>query len=197
VHGKRALISQMPGDYWQQFANLRLLYGYQYAMPGKKLLFMGGEFGQWTEWNHDAQLDWALFGHQYHDSLRRYIGDLNHMYKSQPALYETDFESAGFEWVQCDDWQNSVFAFIRKAHDPADWLLCVYNFTPVPRDSYRIGVPRSGFYKEVLNSDASIYGGGNIGNIGGRYSEAVLSHGRGHSVSLRLPPLGMVLLKPV
>ena len=196
VHGKRSLLSQMPGDYWQQFANLRLLYGYQYSMPGKKLLFMGGEFGQWTEWDHDAELDWALFGHRHHDSLRRFVGDLNHLYRSRSALFENDFDPDGFRWIQCDDWQNSVFAFQRTGKNSDDVVIAVCNFTPVPRDGYRIGVPSAGFYSEILNSDAEIYGGSNIGNNGGLYSEPIASHGHKQSISLVLPPLAIVLLEP-
>jgi len=197
VHGKRALISQMPGDYWQQFANLRLLYGYQYTMPGKKLLFMGGEFGQWTEWNYDAELDWALFGHKYHDSLRRYVGDLNRVYRSEPALYEIDFKPEGFRWIQADDYQNSVYAYYRVGKDPNQIVVVVENFTPVPRQKYRIGVPRAGCYRELINSDAAIYGGGNIGNAGAVYTEPIPAHGHAQSLSLTLPPLAVLMLKPV
>lgn len=196
VHGKRALISQMPGDYWQQFANLRLLYGYQYSMPGKKLLFMGGEFAQWTEWNHDTELDWALFGHTMHDGMRRFVGDLNRLYRSLPALYEVDFKDDGFRWIQADDHKNSILAFSRSAENPDDFIVAVQNFTPVPRDDYRIGVPTSGFYTEVLNSDAEIYGGANIGNDGGVYSEPVPMHGFPQSLALTVPPLGMLILRP-
>jgi 1,4-alpha-glucan branching enzyme len=197
VHGKKALLAQMSGDYWQQFANLRMLFGYQYAMPGKKLLFMGGEFGQWNEWNHDAELDWLLTRYPQHDGLKRYVGDLNRLYRTLPALCEADFHSEGFRWIQCDDHQNSVFAFVRYAKDSDDFVVFAANFTPVPRDAYRIGVPQAGFYTEILNSDAGIYGGGNVGNNGGVYSEPVHAHGFRHSVSLRLPPLGMLMLKVV
>jgi 1,4-alpha-glucan branching enzyme len=197
VHGKRALISQMPGDYWQQFANLRLLYGYQYTMPGKKLLFMGSEFGQWTEWNYDSELDWALFGHKYHDALRLYVGDLNRVYRSEPALYEIDFKPEGFRWIQADDYQNSVYAYYRIAKDPNQIVVVVENFTPVPRQRYRVGVPRAGCYRELINSDAAIYGGGNIGNAGAVYTEPIPAHGHAQSLSLTLPPLGMLMLKPV
>lgn len=197
VHGKRALLSQMPGDHWQKFANLRLLYGYQYAMPGKKLLFMGGEFGQWHEWNHDQELDWALFGHHYHDGLRRFVRDLNNVYRAHPSLHEQDMVPEGFAWIQCDDWQNSVYAFIRYASNRDDFAVVAANFTPVPRDSYRLGVPKAGYYSEILNSDADIYGGGNIGNMGGVYTEPIPSHGHPQSISVRVPPLGMVILKPV
>jgi len=197
VHGKRALLSQMPGDYWQKFANLRLLYGYQYTMPGKKLLFMGGEFGQWHEWNHDGELDWALFGHQFHDGVRRLVRDLNEIYKSHGALHELDMQPEGFSWIQCDDWHNSVYAYIRYAKKRDDFVVVALNFTPVPRHNYRLGVPRAGFYTEILNSDADIFGGGNFGNMGGVYSEPVGTHGHLQSITLRLPPLGMLVLKPV
>jgi 1,4-alpha-glucan branching enzyme len=197
VHGKRSLLSQMPGDFWQQFANLRLLYCYQYAMPGKKLLFMGGELAQWEEWNHDAELDWALIGHKHHDGIRRLVGDLNHLYRKTPALYELDFEPKGFRWIQADDWQNSVFAFLRRAKNGTDFVVVVCNFTPVPRDKYRIGVPQSGYDREILNSDADIYGGSNTGNDGGAYSEPTATHGFEHSIELTLPPLAMIVLEPV
>ena len=197
VHGKRSLLSQMPGDHWQQFANLRLLYGYQYTMPGKKLLFMGGEFGQWLEWDHNSELDWALFGHHNHDCLRRYVGDLNRLYRDHRSLYELDFDSQGFAWIQCDDWQQSAVAFIRLAKDQNDFVVVACNFTPVPREGYRIGVPRAGYYSELLNGDAAIYGGSNVGNQGGVYSDAAAAHGHEHSLSLTLPPLAMLILKPV
>lgn len=197
VHGKRSLLSQMPGDYWQQFANLRLMYGYQYTMPGKKLQFMGDEFGQWGEWNHEQELDWALFGHKYHDGLRRFVGDLNALYRSHGSLHELDMQPEGFSWIQCDDWQNSVYAYIRYAKNRSDFAVVLLNFTPVPRDNYRVGVPKAGYYTEILNSDADIYGGGNIGNMGGVYSEPVTAHGHPQSISLRLPPLGILVLKPV
>ncbi len=196
VHGKHSLLSQMPGDNWQQFANLRLLYGYQYTMPGKKLLFMGGEFGQWHEWNHNEELDWALYGHQFHDGIRRYIGDLNRVYRDHPALFERDFESDGFSWVHCDDWQSSTYAFIRYAENREDFLVVVCNFTPVPREGYRIGVPRGGHYVELVNSDAEIYGGGDIGNGGGLPAEAIASHGCENSLNLTVPPLGLLVMKP-
>ncbi len=197
VHGKRALLSQMPGDMWQKFANLRLTFGYQYTMPGKKLLFMGGEFGQWHEWNHDQELDWALFGFPLHDGLRRFVKDLNEVYRSHGALHELDMQPEGFSWIQCDDWQNSVYAYVRYAKNRNDFVVVALNFTPVPRDDYRIGVPKAGYYNEILNSDADIYGGGNIGNMGGKYSEPIATHGHPQSISLRIPPLGMVILKPV
>ncbi|QDT39492.1 1,4-alpha-glucan branching enzyme GlgB [Stratiformator vulcanicus] len=197
VHGKQSLLSQMPGDYWQKFANLRMMYGYQYTMPGKKLLFMGCEFGQWTEWNHDSELDWALLGHEKHDGLRLFIGDLNHFYKTHRALFEADFDPTGFSWIQADDAQNSTYAFVRTSSDGVEHIIVALNFTPVPRHDYRVGVPVSGFYKEVLNSDAKIYGGSNLGNQGGVYSEEVPCHGREHSIAVTLPPLSIVAFRPI
>ena len=193
VHGKKSLLSQMPGDYWQKFANLRMLFGYQFTMPGKKLLFMGGEFGQWLEWNHNTELDWALLGHEKHDGLRRFLGDLNRVYREQPSMHEVDFESTGFSWLQCDDWQQSVYAFCRYAKKPEDFTVVVLNFTPVPRYDYRIGVPSECDYTEILNSDAQIYGGGNVGNQGKVRTERVRAHGHAQSVKLSLPPLGMLI----
>jgi len=197
VHGKRSLLSQMPGDYWQQFANLRLLYGYQYTSPGKKLLFMGGELAQWTEWDHRTELDWALVGHRFHDGITRLVRDLNTLYRKEPALHQLDTSPDGFRWISCDDWQNSCYAYVRLAKNPQDFVVVVLNFTPVPRSNYRIGVPRPGFYKELLNTDASIYGGGDVGNAGGVYSEIGSYHGQGQYLNLTLPPLGMLVLKPV
>lgn len=197
VHGKRSLLSQMPGDYWQQFANLRLLYGYQYTSPGKKLLFMGGELAQWTEWDYRTELDWALVGHKYHDSITRLVRDLNNLYRKEPALHQLDMSPEGFRWISCDDWQNSCYAYLRLAKNPQDFVVVVLNFTPVPRHNYRIGVPRPGFYKELLNTDAAIYGGGDVGNAGGVYSEIGSYHGHGQYLNLTLPPLGMLVLKPV
>ena len=196
VHGKRSLISQMPGDPWQQFANLRLLYGYQYAMPGKKLLFMGGELAQWLEWNHDGEIDWTLCGFERHAGIRRLIGDLNRIYRDEPALHEIDFAQEGFRWINCDDAENSTCSLIRTSRGGDELLVFALNFTPVPREDFRIGVPRAGFYKESLNSDAGIYGGSNVGNSGGVYSEDIASDGFEASVSLTLPPLGFVVLKP-
>jgi 1,4-alpha-glucan branching enzyme len=196
VHGKHSLLSQMPGDYWQKFANLRLLFGYQYTTPGKPLLFMGGEFGQWTEWNHDGEIDWALLGFDKHDGLRRYIGDLNAVYRREAALHELDFDPAGFSWVHADDAHNSVFAFCRHSKQHRESVVVLLNMTPVPRPGYRVGVPAPGFYCEIVNSDAKIYGGSDLGNAGGAQSEAVPFHGRPHSIVLTLPPLAMLILKP-
>ena len=187
----------MPGDPWQKFANLRLLFGYQYLQPGKKLLFMGCELGQWHEWQHEGELDWALVGQHLHDGLRQLVGDLNALYRREPCLYERDFDPDGFQWLQCDDWQNSVFAFVRHGKQPGDMIVCVLNFTPVPRPDYRVGVPAAGYYGEILNSDAGIYGGANLGNLGGTHSDPLPMHGCQQSISIQLPPLAMVLFKPM
>ena len=197
VHGKKSLLSQMPGDPWQKFANLRLLFGYQYMQPGKKLNFMGSEIGQWHEWAHEGELDWALLGQRFHDGLRLFLGDLNALYTNEKYLGTHDFRSDGFRWLQCDDTQNCVFAFVRNGARQEDQLICVFNFTPVPRPNYRIGVPNPGFYGEVINSDAGIYGGSNIGNLGGTQSEPIPLHGCQQSISIQLPPLSMVVFKPV
>ncbi|MFG0335330.1 MAG: 1,4-alpha-glucan branching protein GlgB [Maioricimonas sp. JB049] len=194
VHGKRSLLSQMPGDDWQKFANLRVLYGYQYATPGKPLLFMGGEFGQWTEWNHDTELDWALLRFEKHDGLRRYIGDLNRVYRSYPALHQLDCEPDGFEWIQADDAANSTYAFARHSKNGSETVIVGMNMTPVPREGYRIGVRQPGFYKEILNSDAAIYGGSNLGNAGGVRAERIPMHGREYSIQVVLPPLAVLML---
>jgi 1,4-alpha-glucan branching enzyme len=195
VYGKRSLLARMPGDEWQQFANLRLLYGYQFGHPGKKLLFMGGEFGQWNEWNHDTSLDWHLLGHPLHAGLRRWVRDLNTFYRGQRSLYEEDIELSGFEWVDCNDNQRSVVSFIRRAKDPADLTLLAFNFTPIPQPNYRVGVPGGGFWRECLNSDATLYGGSGQGNIGGVESAPLPLHGRPHSLSLTLPPLAVVMFR--
>jgi 1,4-alpha-glucan branching enzyme len=196
VHGKGALLSKMPGDDWQKFANLRLLYGWQYAQPGKKLLFMGGEIGQWQEWHHDSSLDWHLLQWEPHQGIQRWVRDLNTSYRGNLALHQYDCDPAGFEWVDCCDWQTSVVSLIRKGRNPEDMVLAVFNFTPVPRHEYRVGVPRSGRWDEVLNSDAPIYGGSGQGNYGGVDAEAAPHHGREFSLSLTVPPLGVVMFRP-
>ncbi len=185
----------MPGDLWQRFANLRLLYGYMYGQPGKKLLFMGGEFGQWTEWNADESLEWHLLQYEPHQKLSRFVQDLNWLYRSQPALYQVDFHYSGFEWIDFHDWENSLVSFIRRARNPEDFLVFACNFTPVPRLKYRIGVPEAGYYRELLNSDSEIYGGSNLGNEGGVWAEPQPSHGRPFSIDLTLPPLSIVVFK--
>jgi 1,4-alpha-glucan branching enzyme len=195
VHGKRALLDKMPGDLWQRFANLRLLYAFMYGHPGKKMLFMGGEFGQWREWNHDASLDWHLCDFEPHRGLQRLIRDLNGLYRTEPALHEADFDWSGFQWIDFNDTDNSVISFLRKATSSSDAIVCACNFTPVPRHGYRIGVPASGWYRELLNTDAFYYGGSNVGNSGGVQSVNSPCHGFPHSLTLTLPPLGMLLLK--
>lgn len=194
VHMKGSMINKMPGDVWQKFANLRLLYGYQYTLPGKKLLFMGGEFGQWAEWNHDASLDWHLLNYGTHSGLQRWTRDLNHLYKNDKALHR-DCEPAGFEWVDCADSDQSVLTYMRHGERPEDVLIVVANFTPVPRHGYRIGVPERGFWKEVLNSDAAEYGGSGLGNYGGKWSEDQAHHARPYSLPITLPPLSLVVFK--
>lgn len=196
VHGKRALLDKMPGDLWQRFANLRALYAYMYGHPGKKLLFMGGEFGQWWEWDHDSSLQWHLLEHESHRGLQQLVRDLNRLYRSEPALHQVDFTWAGFQWIDFNDELHSVIAFIRRAEQADRFVVCVCNFTPVPRHGYRIGVPVPGFYREVLNSDAACYGGSNMGNAGGVTSEPVGSHGFMQSIVLTLPPLSVLFLKP-
>ncbi|MBI4270962.1 MAG: 1,4-alpha-glucan branching protein GlgB [Candidatus Rokubacteria bacterium] len=197
VHGKAALQQKMPGDDWQKFANLRVFYAFMYGHPGKKLLFMGGEFGQTREWHHDRSLDWHLLdAGPYHRGLQRLVRDLNHLYRSERALHEVDFEPAGFEWVDCNDWQSSALAFLRRARDPHDVALIVCNFTPVTRHGYRVGVPAPGVWRERLNTDAAAYGGGGTGNAGGVWTEPVPWHGQPHSVVLTLPPLGALFFTP-
>jgi 1,4-alpha-glucan branching enzyme len=195
VHGKGSMLSKMPGDSWQQHAMLRALYGYMYGHPGKKLLFMGGEFGQWREWDHDTSLDWHLLDDRMHASLRRWVMDLNHVYQREASLHQVDFEAAGFQWIDCEDNENSVVSMLRRARDPNDCTVMVTNFTPVPRQGYRIGVPAAGRYAEILNSDSEIYGGSNVGNAGGVEAEAHPMHGFDYSISLAVPPLASVLLK--
>ncbi len=197
VHGKGSLLAKMSGgDDWQKFANLRLLYGYMYAQPGKKLLFMGAEFGQRGEWNHDASLDWHLLDAPNHAQLRTWVSHLNDLYRREPALHVRDVAHEGFEWVDCSDNENSVISFQRKGTDPDDILLFVFNFTPVPRYNYRIGVPHDGWWDEILNSDAQDYGGSGQGNLGGVEAAPVAAHNQHVSLTLTLPPLGMIVCKP-
>ncbi len=195
THGKGSLLGKMPGDDWQKFANLRMLFGYMTGQPGKKLLFMGAEFGQWREWVHDESLEWHLMQYAPHAGVQRWVGDLNRLYRTEPALHELDFEPGGFEWVVCDDPDQSVIIFLRKAKDPAQSILVACNCTPVPRIGYRVGVPRAGLWTELLNSDAHDYGGSGWGNWGGIRADSEGAHGRPFSLSLTLPPLGMVFLK--
>ncbi len=196
VHGKRSLLSKMPGDDWQRFANLRALYAYLYGHPGKKLLFMGGEFGQWREWDSKASLDWHLLEFEPHRKLQQLVADLNRLYRKEPALYEVDFEHTGFEWIDFQDVDNSVIAFIRCARVRDDYLIFVCNFTPVPRNGYRLGVPEAKFYREVLNTDVTRYGGSGVANEPGRQAIALSWHNQPCSLDLTLPPLSVVVLKP-
>jgi 1,4-alpha-glucan branching enzyme len=196
VHGKGSLLDQMPGDLWQRFANLRLLYGYQWTHPGKKLTFMGGDFGQWTEWNYDGDLQWDLLQWDSHQGIQRLMADLNRLYTSEPALYQQDFDNAGFEWVDCHNHNDSVLVYLRRGINPSDFLLVACNFTPVVRHNYRIGVPEGGWYDEVFNSDSEHYAGSNVGNYPGLMAEKSESHGRPYSVSMTLPPLAVVVFKP-
>jgi 1,4-alpha-glucan branching enzyme len=195
VHGKGSLLGKMPGDAWQKFANLRLLYGYMYTQPGKKLLFMGGEFGQWREWNHDTSLDWHLCQDPAHARLQRWVEDLNQLYRREPGLYELDTHPAGFEWMDCNDTLLSVVSCLRRGRSTGDLILSVCNFTPVPRLNYRVGAPRGGFWREVLNSDAPDYGGSGYGNLGGVETAPIPCHGRPFSLNLTLPPLAVVFFK--
>ncbi len=195
VHGKGSLIGKMPGDEWQRYANLRLLFGYMYGHPGKKLLFMGGEIAQWKEWNHDEGLEWFILQYPLHKGIQSWVKDLNHYYKKEPALYESDFSADGFEWIDFHDWEQSIISFIRKSKDTDEIILIVCNCTPVPRHNYNVGVPRRGFWKEGLNSDAEMYGGSGCGNLGGIQAVKKPAHGRTHSLYLTLPPLGILFFK--
>ena len=195
VHGKGSMLSRMPGDVWQKHATLRTLYGYMFGHPGKKLMFMGAEFGQWREWNYDASLDWHLLGETMHQALSRWVQDLNHTYQRERSLHEIDFDGTGFRWIDCQDNENSVISMIRRARDPQDFSVMIANFTPVPRPAYRVGVPEWGWYRELLNSDSEQYGGSNVGNGGGVHTEPIPAHGFDQSISLTVPPLGFLLLK--
>jgi len=196
VHGKGSLIAKMPGDEWQKFANLRLLFGWMYAQPGKKLLFMGGEFGQWREWDVETSLDWHLLDHPNHGGLRLWVGDLNRILREEKALHERDFDPGGFQWIDVADADNSVVSLIRRGRSPEDVIVGAFNFTPVPRQNYQIGLPAGGRWRELLNGDAPLYGGSGIGNMGGVDAVPVAMHGHQHSVTLTLPPLAALFLKP-
>ena len=195
VHGKGSMFGRIPGDDWQKAATLRALYGLMYSHPGKKLMFMGAEFGQGREWNYDHSLDWHLLDEPLHRGLREYVKDLNRLYTSEAPLHEIDFDPAGFEWIDCNDSENSVVSFIRRAKN-GEIVVAILNFTPVPRDGYRIGVPMAGAYDELVNSDGEMYGGSNLGNQGVVFTEAIASHGHAQSLRLNLPPLGCLWLKP-
>ena len=195
VHGKGSLLRKMPGDDWQRFANLRLLFGYMYGHPGKKLLFMGGEFGQWNEWYHETSLDWHLLEYPPHRGIQRWVQDLNRLYTSEPALHSKDCEGDGFEWIDFQDADGSIVSFLRKSPLPEETIVIVLNFTPVPRQAYRVGVPHGGRWQEVLNSDGQMYGGTGVGNRGQAVADRVPCQGRPWSVLLDLPPLGVLFFK--
>ncbi len=196
VHGKRSLLDKMPGDFWQKFANLRTLFGFMFGHPGKKLLFMGSEFGQWQEWKENQSLDWHLLEFEPHRKLQQLLKDLNHLYRNEPAMHEKDFDPAGFEWIDFMDADNSVISFMRKTDDPAATLVFVCNFTPVYRENYRVGVPFHCHYKELLNTDSELYWGSNKGNAGGIHSEDMGWHNQPFSLNINLPPLATVIFKP-
>jgi 1,4-alpha-glucan branching enzyme len=195
VHGKGSLINKMPGDLWQQFANLRLLFAYMYAHPGKKLLFMGAELGQRSEWYSEVALEWGLLDFPEHRGIQRLLTDLNGLYRREPSLHQQDFDWQGFEWLDCNDGDNSILTFVRRAANPADFMVVAVNFTPVVRENYRVGVPEPGYYSEILNSDAHDYSGSGAGNLGGARAEDKPHVGRPFSIALRLPPLAVVYLK--
>lgn len=195
VYGKRSMLDKMPGDIWQKFANVRLFLGYMFGHPGKKLMFMGSEFGQWIEWNYNQSLDWHLLEYPMHQKLHRYVKDLNHLYQKYSAFYEIDFNWDGFEWIDFHDVSSGIVSFLRKSRDKSEVLVFVCNLTPVIRHDYRVGVPSGGFYREIFNSDALEYGGSGVGNLGGVGSEQKAWHCRGHSINLVLPPLAIDIFR--
>ncbi len=195
VHGKGSLLGRMPGDDWQKFANLRLLFGYMFTQPGKKLLFMGCEFGQWSEWNHEKSLDWHLLEHSPHRGVQLWVKHLNQLYRTERALYENDFSTDGFEWIDCNDSENCILIMLRKGNLPEDSLVIILNFTPVPREGYRLGVPHDGNWKEILNSDSKIFFGSGLENKSSCVAESTKWHGQPYSVCLTLPPLSVIILK--
>ena len=195
VHGKGALVSKMPGDEWQRFANARAFLAYMFAHPGKKLMFMGTEFGQTSEWNHTGGLPWWLLQYPVHSTLQTLVKELNAMYRREPSLYEVDDEYPGFEWIDIQDAESSVIAFARFARNREDFIVFGCNFTPVPRTGYRLGVPRAGLYREILNTDSEMFGGSNLGNAGAVQAEDIGHHGRPASILMTLPPLAVVAFK--
>ncbi len=195
VHGKRSLLNKMPGDEWQRFASARAFLAYMYGHPGKKLLFMGSEIGQYEEWDYHSGVRWELLQFDFHRKLQTLVRELNRLYASQPALYEVDYHWSGFEWVDIADVENSVIGFLRRAQNPEDFLLFCCNFTPVPRYNYRFGVPEPGFYREIFNTDAEMFGGSNVGNFPGVTADDTNTHGRPHSISITLPPLAVVVFQ--
>jgi 1,4-alpha-glucan branching enzyme len=197
VHGKRSLISRMPGDDWQGFANLRTLLGYQWLFPGKKLLFMGGEVGQRAEWNANGEVDWWLLDQgPYHRGLQLFVQDLNRLYQSERALWESDYDVDGFYWVDCSDHESSVLSFVRQTEGGQNRLLVILNLTAVPRTPYRVGLPEGGLWQEVLNSDAQVYGGSNMGNLGGVTAEEYKVHNQPFSAAFTLPPMSVIAFRP-
>jgi 1,4-alpha-glucan branching enzyme len=194
VHGKGSLLAKMPGDDWQKRANLRLLLGFQWCQPGKKLLFMGCEFGQWREWAHEEELDWALAAEPAHAGLQRWVADLNRAYRSLPALHQLDCDPEGFYWLVANDADLSVAAFLRRPREGGAPAVCAFNFTPMPRHGYRLGVPSGGHWREVVNGDAPEYGGSGQGNYGGVEAVPEALHGQSHSVVVTLPPLAALIL---
>jgi len=197
VHGKGSLLGRMPGDDWRRFANLRALLGYQWCFPGKMLLFMGGEFGQSGEWNANAQLDWGLLqAGPYHHGLQKFVQDLNKLYIAEPSLWQSDYDPGGFFWIDCTDNQNSVLSFVRQSAGGKNQLAVILNLTPVPRLKYRIGLPKPGPWREVLNSDAAVYGGSNIGNLGGVSAKEPKCHNQPWAAEMTLPPLSIIAFKP-
>jgi len=192
VHEKGSLLGRMPGDLWQKFANVRALFGYMFGHPGKKLLFMGGEIGQWNEWSHEGSIDWHLLHYPLHSGLKRWVEDLNRFYKSEPAMYEIDFSFEGFDWADFKDYEQSVISFLRKSRGEREIVLVVCNFTPVPRKHYKIRVPRAGRWSERLNSDSHYYGGSGAGNYGGTHTA---SNGNISQIEIDLPPLGVLFFK--
>ena len=195
VHGKGSLLGRMPGDDWQKFANLRLLFGYMFTQPGKKLLFMGCEFGQWSEWNHEKSLDWHLLEHSPHRGVQLWVKHLNQLYRTERALYENDFSADGFEWIDCNDSENCILIMLRKGNLPEDSLVIILNFTPVPREGYRLGVPHDGNWKEILNSDSKIFFGSGLENKSSCVADSTKWHGQPYSVCLTLSPLSVIILK--
>ncbi len=194
VHGKSSLLNKMPGEEWQKFANLRLLYTYMFSYPGKKLLFMGCEFGQGSEWNHNQPLDWYVLDYAYHQGVRDLVRDLNMLYVNSPELHYYDFDADGFQWIDCHDNDHSIISYIRKSKDKT--FIVILNFTPIKRDKYRIGAPHAGEYKEIINSDSSYYGGTNVGNSESVSAENTSWMGFPYSLELTLPPLGGIILRP-
>jgi 1,4-alpha-glucan branching enzyme len=196
VHGKRSLLGKMPGDPWQRLANLRSLYAYMWAHPGKKLLFMGGEIAQEREWDAEGSLDWHLLERPGHSGVQSLVRDLNAHYRAEPALWEVDFDPAGFRWLEANDGDNNVLAFLRVSRDGKRSVACVGNFSPVPRYGYRVGLPKGGTWRELVNTDSTLYGGSGVGNLGSIQAEAEPWHDQPFSAEVTLPPLGVVWFQP-